>query len=261
MRVKLTLLITTLTILISLGTISLALASEIVGTWVYTETSEDGWLKLTFTFNTNGTLKFTELKILEDEQDTEGSWTATYETDGNTLWMWIDGNSEPDEIPFKIEGDKLLLSGGEPMVFLRTETNPDLEEVEVMWLKGSVRISLSQDIYNLYMKDCDNCEIEITDVLLYITQNSQLRGYIGGCNTTVPLSDWSGGRSAVKCSFKDDFGLMLNEPTDVRFQVYANILKNGTVYDKIGGRTSFQIIPDGGTIDLDDIHIIIDRKH
>lgn len=131
----------------------------------------------------------------------------------------------------------------------------------VLTLKGKVRISISQDLYSRFIKDCRDCDVEITGVEMYVYQNRELKGGVPNCYPRTSLSSWSGGRNVVNCDFKNTWGIEPNRYIDVRYQVYAKILKNGSFYKKIGGRTSFQVMPRDGTTNLGNVNITIDRTY
>lgn len=82
--------------------------AALVGSWMATESDEDGEYKITVTFNANqtGTL-FTEVTFAgESESESE---SFTWSTNENKLT--IDSSSEPPEVlTYSISGNKLLIT-------------------------------------------------------------------------------------------------------------------------------------------------------
>lgn len=131
MKVKLKLLIAILTILVSLGTISYALASEIVGTWEMKESDEYGEIFFAVTFFDNGIL---ESKVEGSYREEDGSVTEIppeidefhYEIKGSVIRSWQEGDVDVEEIEFKVEGDTLTLyppegDGIDPLILKRVK--------------------------------------------------------------------------------------------------------------------------------------------
>lgn len=112
---------------ISFGAVALAQTSEIVGTWVFTESDEYGDYTLTVTFGSDGTWSGKDEGSFEGETFVD-TWNGRYEIDGNILRTWEEGYSEPDEVGFRIEGDRLIISppGEEPLAFIRSGITPTI---------------------------------------------------------------------------------------------------------------------------------------
>ena len=82
--------------------------ASLVGSWMATESDEDGEFKVTVTFNANqtGTL-FTEVTF-EGETETETE-SFNWNTNGNKLT--IDSSSEPpDVLTYSISGNRLTIT-------------------------------------------------------------------------------------------------------------------------------------------------------